>query len=261
MARRFQIKKKKRSIIVKPRDTSSDGISLIQTAYGSNTEETASHSPAPNPNVNLKENPASKPKKLILRRPKTGESSGHDRKSGYRTSRLYSQVVSSTRRQQVNQPPLRDSKRPTSISTILNSISLPSNTRQQQPLPLFAPHKTQSEAYEHSPFNLSHNRPIGKKHHCMFLKYVDDFNLIPKNMLHSSDDKYFTIYDLYPKSTVHLLVLPRTHVEKLEDLSGEDGITIIKELQERGNRVIAESLKLYPYLKFSMGFHIIPSML
>ncbi|KAG0016121.1 hypothetical protein BGZ80_009427, partial [Entomortierella chlamydospora] len=78
MARRFQAKKKKRSIIVKPRVTSSDGISIIHVAYNSNTEERTSYSPTPNPSVqlstlplqssatvNLKEIPAPKPKSLF----------------------------------------------------------------------------------------------------------------------------------------------------------------------------------------------------
>ncbi|GJJ67721.1 aprataxin [Entomortierella parvispora] len=62
---------------------------------------------------------------------------------------------------------------------------------------------------------------------------------------------------------VHMLVIPRTKVDKLSDLSGDTGLNILLELQERAdwllNRLKTETPDV-PFLEYKMGFHIVPSL-
>ncbi|KAI8598724.1 hypothetical protein EDD21DRAFT_179802 [Dissophora ornata] len=59
----------------------------------------------------------------------------------------------------------------------------------------------------------------------------------------------------------HYLVMPRERLEKLHQLSGAHGVETIERLQKRGEWLIDILQKEKPYLKFTMGFHVIPSML
>ncbi|KAF9205803.1 hypothetical protein BGZ49_003479 [Haplosporangium sp. Z 27] len=79
------------------------------------------------------------------------------------------------------------------------------------------------------------------KKQVLFLTYVEDINKIPKDVNYWNDDKHFIIKDRYPKSSVHLLVLPRKTIEKLDDLSGEEGIAVVEGLRDCANWLIDTS--------------------
>ncbi|KAF9897319.1 hypothetical protein BX616_005805 [Lobosporangium transversale] len=106
--------------------------------------------------------------------------------------------------------------------------------------------------------------PQSKERHdrkSVFLPYVKDIDAIPEDVRYWHDEKHFIIKDRFPKSTVHLLVMPRVQIEKLYNLSGEEGIATVKGLKERGEWLIQRLKTDFPHLSFTMGFHTFPSML
>ncbi|KAI1297551.1 hypothetical protein EDD11_007096 [Mortierella claussenii] len=95
----------------------------------------------------------------------------------------------------------------------------------------------------------------------IFLPYVENVANIPEDVRYWHDETHFIIKDRYPKSTVHLLVMPRVLCEKLFYLSDQHGIDMVRGLQSRGEWLINRLKAQYPHLSFTMGFHVIPSML
>lgn len=73
---------------------------------------------------------------------------------------------------------------------------------------------------------------------CIFCKIVA--GQVPSTRLYE-DDQAIVIQDIYPKAPVHLLVLPRMHLESLNDLTpAHDGL-------------IAHMLRLLPSLARQQG--------
>ena len=52
---------------------------------------------------------------------------------------------------------------------------------------------------------------------CLFCKIIA--NEIPSSKVYE-DDELFAFKDLYPKADVHILVIPKLHIESLDDLTG-----------------------------------------
>ncbi|KAI1314601.1 hypothetical protein EDD11_001944 [Mortierella claussenii] len=63
------------------------------------------------------------------------------------------------------------------------------------------------------------------------------------------------------EAKVHMLVLPRKRIEKLDKLAGSDGIRTVNQLVDRANWLLERLKKDSPHLTFKMGFHVIPSIL
>lgn len=75
---------------------------------------------------------------------------------------------------------------------------------------------------------------------CIFCKIVA--GQVPSTRLYE-DDQAIVIQDLYPKAPVHLLVLPRVHLESLNDLTpAHDGL-------------MAHMLRLLPTLARQQGLN------
>lgn len=73
---------------------------------------------------------------------------------------------------------------------------------------------------------------------CIFCKIVA--GELPSTRVHE-DDHAIVIQDIYPKAPVHLLVLPRAHIESLNDLTpAHDGL-------------MAHMLRLLPVLARQQG--------
>jgi len=53
---------------------------------------------------------------------------------------------------------------------------------------------------------------------CIFCKIVN--NEIPSNKL-LENDKFIAFHDLYPKAPIHLLVIPKNHVDCFQDVNPE----------------------------------------
>jgi len=65
---------------------------------------------------------------------------------------------------------------------------------------------------------------------CIFCKIVN--NEIPSNKLLENDD-FIAFHDLYPKAPIHVLVIPKNHVDCFQDLKPEmmaDMTTFIQEV-------------------------------
>ncbi len=73
---------------------------------------------------------------------------------------------------------------------------------------------------------------------CLFCKIVE--GKVPSQRVHE-DDEVIVIRDIYPKAPVHLLVVPRRHIESLEQIAPEhDGL-------------MAHMLRLMPRLARAQG--------
>ncbi|KAF9436073.1 hypothetical protein BGZ76_004891 [Entomortierella beljakovae] len=96
----------------------------------------------------------------------------------------------------------------------------------------------------------------------IFLEYIKNPKLIPRYCAYWSNDEHIIIYDRYPKSAVHLLIMPRIRLEDLKDLTkANHGIEIIQGLESLAKSLISERLSVdFPNLTFKFGFHAIPSM-
>ncbi|TPX69247.1 hypothetical protein SpCBS45565_g02519 [Spizellomyces sp. 'palustris'] len=73
------------------------------------------------------------------------------------------------------------------------------------------------------------------------------------------DDRTVTIADLFPKAKYHFLVMPRQIINDFEDLTVEH-LTVLDDLRERAEQLIASHHEQDPSLTFKCGFHALPSM-
>ncbi|OAQ25187.1 hypothetical protein K457DRAFT_129283 [Linnemannia elongata AG-77] len=80
------------------------------------------------------------------------------------------------------------------------------------------------------------------------------------NENHWIDAKTMVLKDKFPKARFHALVFPTRVTPTFDDLICEDGVMIVKQLVERAEIIIARESKRSPHLRFTMGFHALPSM-
>ena len=71
--------------------------------------------------------------------------------------------------------------------------------------------------------------------------------------------EFVVIKDKYPKSKVHLLILPTEFLPNYSFLE-DTHIPLLERMKAEGEKIIAEVKKSEPNLTFRMGFHAIPSM-
>jgi histidine triad (HIT) family protein len=64
---------------------------------------------------------------------------------------------------------------------------------------------------------------------CIFCKIVN--NEIPSNKLLENDD-FMAFHDLYPKAPVHLLIIPKNHVDCFQDVKAETMTGMTSFIQE-----------------------------
>jgi histidine triad (HIT) family protein len=85
-----------------------------------------------------------------------------------------------------------------------------------------------------------------KKSDCLFCKIVD--GAIPSPRLYE-DDRFICIRDIHPQAKVHLLVIPRVHVESLDTAypeKGTDHHEVVSQLFEVTVKIAREQ-KLLPH--------------
>lgn len=103
------------------------------------------------------------------------------------------------------------------------------------------------------------------------VEHIDKF----KYLLYYKDDLCTVIYDAYPKSKVHFLIMPNdTNILSLNELT-KDHIPLIQHMQDIANRIIQQYViplqfflmrcnSLHETKQFSgemkMGFHAKPSL-
>ena len=64
---------------------------------------------------------------------------------------------------------------------------------------------------------------------CLFCKIVD--GEIPSNKI-LENDKFIAFHDLYPKAPIHILVIPKEHVDCFQDVSSETMSAMTPFIQE-----------------------------
>lgn len=82
---------------------------------------------------------------------------------------------------------------------------------------------------------------------CIFCKIVKDE--IPANKVHENDD-FLAFHDVNPKAPIHILVIPKNHIEKFQNATPElmakitpfiQEVARILELDQRGYRLIVNN--------------------
>ncbi|CAI2179242.1 2183_t:CDS:10 [Funneliformis geosporum] len=89
--------------------------------------------------------------------------------------------------------------------------------------------------------------------------YCQQPEIFPKSEVYCYDDESVIIYDKYPKAKKHLLVIPRKHIDNIEELKKKD-LELIRKLKEKGQEMIKKMKQDNPKLDFRMGFHAIQSL-
>ncbi|KAF4723506.1 aprataxin-like protein, partial [Perkinsus olseni] len=83
-------------------------------------------------------------------------------------------------------------------------------------------------------------------------------------IIHKSEEGFTTVYDGYPKSTVHLLILPDQRIKTPQQLdrSGEFGTSFLRRVHKYADWLIGELHKQEHLreLEFKLGIHAVPSM-
>ena len=64
---------------------------------------------------------------------------------------------------------------------------------------------------------------------CIFCKIVN--GEIPNNTVHENED-FLAFHDLYPKAPVHVLIIPKKHVENFQSVEGETMAKMTPFIQE-----------------------------
>jgi len=72
-------------------------------------------------------------------------------------------------------------------------------------------------------------------------------------------DKFVTLYDGFPKSTIHLLVLPRMRLLELSAVNASH-LEVLDQLTVYAAWVVAGLSKMFPDLGFTHGIHSVPSL-
>lgn len=84
---------------------------------------------------------------------------------------------------------------------------------------------------------------------CIFCKIAN--NEVPSKTVFE-DSKIKAFWDLYPKDKVHILIIPKKHINKISDIQKND-INLMGELIYRG-KLIAKKFSLKGYkLLFNVG--------
>uniref|UniRef100_A0A6B2LEA4 HIT domain-containing protein n=1 Tax=Arcella intermedia TaxID=1963864 RepID=A0A6B2LEA4_9EUKA len=74
-----------------------------------------------------------------------------------------------------------------------------------------------------------------------------------------SDDRFVVIKDLYPKATVHLLVIPKEDLPNFSYLD-MNHLPLLRKMRKLAILLIRQYSASFPNLEFKAGFHAIPSM-
>jgi len=69
---------------------------------------------------------------------------------------------------------------------------------------------------------------------CIFCKIVK--GEIPNNTVHENED-FLAFHDLYPKAPIHVLIIPKQHVENFQSIDGEMMAKMTPFIQEVAQKV------------------------
>ena len=77
----------------------------------------------------------------------------------------------------------------------------------------------------------------------------------PECVLYSTD-MLVIIRDKFPKAKHHFLVIPKKHIDRIEDLVKDD-VNLLEEMTEEVSNFV---LQKFPESEFQFGYHAVPSM-
>ncbi len=98
---------------------------------------------------------------------------------------------------------------------------------------------------------------------CIFCKIVE--GEIPCNKVHENDE-FLAFHDINPKAPIHILIIPKVHVEKFQDVTPElmakmtpfiQEVARILELDQRGYRLIVNNGEDGGQEVMHLHFHIL----
>jgi len=98
---------------------------------------------------------------------------------------------------------------------------------------------------------------------CIFCKIVS--GEIPSNKVHENDE-FLAFHDVNPKAPIHILVIPKKHIEKFQDVTPElmakmtpfiQEVAKILELDQRGYRLIVNNGEDGGQEVMHLHFHIL----
>jgi len=98
---------------------------------------------------------------------------------------------------------------------------------------------------------------------CIFCKIIE--GEIPSNKVHENDE-FLAFHDVNPKAPIHILVIPKKHIEKFQDVTPElmakmtpfiQEVAKILELDQRGYRLIVNNGEDGGQEVMHLHFHIL----
>ncbi|KAL7751129.1 aprataxin-like protein [Sorochytrium milnesiophthora] len=93
------------------------------------------------------------------------------------------------------------------------------------------------------------------------LRYLRDPASLPASEVYQHDNDTVTIYDGFPKATVHLLLMPRRLVNSVVDLRNDkEDLALLDLLTARAEDITKGLREKHPGLAFRAGLHAVPSM-
>ncbi|ORX48987.1 HIT-like protein [Piromyces finnis] len=89
----------------------------------------------------------------------------------------------------------------------------------------------------------------------LYIKHPEQY----KEYIFRSEDKFLVVHDKFPKSKIHLLIIPKEEIKSIYYLN-KSHISLVNEMVDLSKEIINELKKKYGELDFQVGFHAIPSM-
>lgn len=117
----------------------------------------------------------------------------------------------------------------------------------------------------YNPVILDRTKPDYKYNKHALYNYVKPYNRNidqeHKNVIYYEDQYIVILYDGIPKSTIHLLIVPKTNLHSLDDINTLQHILLLQYIHNIGCCII-QYLKTtiqYKHLQYDLGYHRIPS--
>lgn len=82
---------------------------------------------------------------------------------------------------------------------------------------------------------------------------------IDESSIYYVDSKVVVIYDAYPKSKIHLLVIPRYRIESLRSVTKKD-LDVLRHMNKVGREIAEKLSDTEKKIRVRIGYHAIPSM-
>ena len=72
---------------------------------------------------------------------------------------------------------------------------------------------------------------------CIFCKIVN--KEIPSTLVYE-DENYIAFNDIAPKAKIHILIIPKKHIERFDKIDNQEDLDLVKWLFDVANKIIKE---------------------